>query len=62
MLLFMEQKTNNFSQSTTGAMSNPLTERLFMAPTDPIYNEDGSYYGVSGYNPVAINDENWQPL
>lgn len=51
-------KNNNFSQSTTGAMSNPLTGAVSSwLPTDPIYNEDGSYYGVSGYNPVAVNDE-----
>ena len=51
-------KNNNFSQSTGGSMSSPITGAMSsMLPMDPIYNEDGSFYGVSNYNPLAVNDE-----
>ena len=51
-------KNNNFSQATSGSMGSPLTSAVSLwLPTDPIYNEDGSYYGISSYNPVAVNDK-----
>ena len=52
-------KNNNFSQATSGSMSSPLTGAVSsMLPFDPVYNEDGSYYGAGVlYNPLAVNDE-----
>ena len=50
--------SNGFSQSTGGSMTNPVVGAFSnMLPTDPIYNEDGSYAGVEAYNPVAANDK-----
>ena len=52
-------KNSNFSQSTSGSMSSPLTGAVSsMLPFDPIYNEDGTYAGMgTSYNPVAVNDK-----
>lgn len=52
-------KNNNFSQSTGGSMTNPLVGAVSsMLPFDPVYNEDGTYYGAGQiYNPVAVNDK-----
>ncbi len=53
-------KNQNFSQSTGGSMSSPLTGAVSsMLPFYPFYNEDGSYWGAgSEYNPLALNDKN----
>lgn len=50
---------NNFSQSTSGSMSNPIVGAVSsMTPYDPFYNPDGSYFGAGSlYNPLALNDE-----
>ncbi|MDE7474067.1 MAG: TonB-dependent receptor [Duncaniella sp.] len=52
-------KNNNFSQATNGSMTNPLVGAVSsMLPFDPVYNEDGTYYGAGQiYNPVAVNDK-----
>lgn len=55
---FSYTKNNNFSQATSGSMSNPIVGAVSsMTPMDPIYNPDGSYYGAGSlYNPMAVND------
>ena len=55
---FSYTKNSNFSQSTTGSMSNPIVGAVSsMTPMDPVYNSDGSYYGAGYlYNPIAVND------
>ena len=55
---FSYTKNSNFSQSTTGSMSNPIVGAVSsMTPMDPVYNPDGSYYGAGYlYNPLAVND------
>ncbi len=54
-------KNNNFTQSTSGSMSSPLVGAVSsMLPFDPIYNEDGTYYGAGQiYNPIAVNDSEY---
>ena len=52
-------KNNNFSQSTSGSMSNPIVGAVTsMTPFDPFYDkETGDYYGAGTiYNPLALND------
>ncbi|MDE6697644.1 MAG: TonB-dependent receptor [Muribaculaceae bacterium] len=52
-------KNNSFSQSTTGAMSAPTTAAVSsMTPFEPIYVNNGTEYnfGISGYNPLALQD------
>lgn len=55
---FSYTKNSNFSQSTTGSMSNPIVGAVSsMTPMDPVYNSDGSYYGAGYlYNPIAVNN------
>lgn len=52
-------KNNNFSQSTGGSMSSPITGAVSsMLPFYRFYNEDGSYPYIANYNPLAVNDKN----
>lgn len=55
---FSYSKNNNFSQDTSGSMSNPIVGAISsMTPMEPVYNPDGSYYGAGYlYNPLAVND------
>lgn len=49
---------NNFSQSTSGSMSSPITAAMSsLTPMDIVYNEDGSYANISSYNPLATQDK-----
>lgn len=51
-------ENNNFSQSTSGSMSSPLTGAVSsMVPMYAPYNEDGTYANISNYNPLAVNDK-----
>lgn len=48
---------NNFSQSTSGAMSSPLTAAMSgLTPMDLVYNPDGSVANIYSYNPVGTQD------
>ncbi len=58
---------NTRTLSNGGAFSNPILASYFNRPTDPAYNEDGSYYwnpsnsrlSNSMFNPVALVNLNY---
>ncbi len=59
---FTASYTDQVNPSGSGYYADPVTSMYFVPPTEPVYNEDGSYnQSISSnldYNPVAIADLN----